>query len=116
MTQSEYFDAFESLCREELATTHAKNRDYASSSDPFLNFHLIERLTGGRVTTEDGILVRISDKLSRIGNLLDGHKPDVVDEKLDDTLLDLAVYAKILRIYLRTARDAKGIQVVEAQP
>lgn len=44
------------------------------------------------VTPIQGILVRLTDKLSRAGQLSSG-KPDEVGENIEDTFKDIAVYA-----------------------
>jgi len=75
----------------------AKNADYANS-DPFSNFRLVEKLWV--TTVEKWILVRMSDKMSRICNLID-KEAQVKDEAITSTLLDLANYATILSIYLK---------------
>jgi len=98
MTQTEYFQEFERLMAEELETTRMKNSDYAHASDAFANFRLIENITQGRISLEDGILCRITDKIKRVASLL--QKPaEVKEESLDDNLKDIAVYCRIWRIY-----------------
>lgn len=72
----------------------AKNADYAGTTDPFANFMQVENL--GISTAEKGILVRITDKLSRISNLLET-EAQVKDEAITDTLQDMANYAVILK-------------------
>jgi hypothetical protein len=74
-----------------------KNKDYANSEDPFKNFRVCEAL--GACSIEAGIVVRMSDKMSRITNLLE-KEPDVVEERITDTLVDLANYAIILKCYI----------------
>jgi hypothetical protein len=81
----------------QIATS--KGADYtAGSGDPFANFRLTESL--GITTVEAGILVRMTDKFARLTNLTSGRKLQVREETLEDTLLDLANYALILRSYL----------------
>jgi hypothetical protein len=100
MKQADYLQQFQTEVQQMFETTSRKNSDYANANNAFANFTLIESLTGGEVKTEQGILVRMSDKMSRIGNLL--HKEgNVKDEAVEDTLQDLAVYAMILKIYLQ---------------
>lgn len=89
----------EKLDKDNLELAKRKNADYAGSDDAFKNFKLIEALTDGSVSVEQGILVRISDKVQRIAHLLE-RENQVQDEKLSDTVNDLSVYAKILKIYL----------------
>jgi hypothetical protein len=99
MLQRDYLNRFEDLSREHFALTERKNKDYAGEDNPFRNFELIEVLTNGRISTADGILVRMSDKIQRVANLL-AKDPDVVGESILDSLDDLSIYAKILRIHL----------------
>ena len=66
-----------------------------------------KRADYGQTTTETfakfgpiAMLVRMHDKIGRLDNLLTGKTPDVVDERVEDTLLDLANYALITLIEL----------------
>lgn len=98
MTQEQFLKRLEVLYSENVEVSRRKNADYANSADPFKNFRMIELLTGGATTVEDGILVRMSDKMARIATLLKS-EAQVTDEKLKDTLQDLANYAMILQMY-----------------
>ena len=75
-----------------------KSRDYSGEEDAFKNFKMCETL--GVCSVEAGILTRMTDKLSRVANLLTAEKatPEV-DESISDTLMDLANYAIILKVY-----------------
>lgn len=67
----------------------AKNHDYAGGkeqSQPFANFQRTESL--GITSTEQGFLVRLSDKLSRLATFTAGNQLKVKDEGVWDTLLD----------------------------
>lgn len=99
MTQEEYFKRFEAESEMENALTGSKNKDYADPNDAFANFRQIEHLTSGRISAEMGILTRMSDKFTRVANLL-ARPAAVADESILDTLRDISVYAKILRIYI----------------
>lgn len=74
-----------------------KNDDYAGNTDPYKNFKWCEVL--GICSVERGILVRMTDKMSRIVNLLEKEN-SVKDEAITDTLEDLSNYAVILKCYL----------------
>jgi hypothetical protein len=104
MTQELYLSKFLEECEAEYALTKAKNSDYANAEDAFANFTLVEKMTGGRITTEMGFVVRISDKLQRIANLI-SHEPNVADEKITDTLRDLGTYSKLFKIYMDSKRE-----------
>ena len=101
MTQKEYLKEFEDITTKMLEVTKAKNTDYCGGNNAFKNFNIIEELTNGAVTTEEGILVRMTDKISRIATLIKGKDGAVKDEKITDTLQDLANYSIILLIYLK---------------
>lgn len=81
---------------EEIADLHSrKNHDYAPSSDPLANFRLCEKLG---VESWKGVLVRMSDKWSRIQQLTTGKTPK--NESLRDSLIDNAVYSLICVLLL----------------
>lgn len=67
---------------EKMAIVYAaKNHDYGGS------------FTTLRKKYPQAILIRLTDKLSRLETLLAGGSAKVKDESIDDTLLDLANYA-----------------------
>jgi len=99
MTKQDFLEAFAKEIDFMYNTTYLKNKDYTGDGDAFKNFLCIEQLTDKKITAEEGILVRITDKINRIANLI-YKKNSVKDEKIQDTLLDLAVYSIILKIYL----------------
>lgn len=104
MQRKDYLKEFRAITDEMVALTTRKNADYADASDAFQNFRLIERL--GAATTEQGFVVRMSDKLQRIGNLI-SRPNQVKDETIEDTLKDLAIYSILFLIYLRYKNDQK---------
>jgi len=70
-----------------------KQKDYAGEEDIFSNLRLCADL--GLCPADIGILVRMSDKLSRLGNLL--KQPAAVEEEtLEDTIVDLINYSILL--------------------
>lgn len=101
MTQQQYFDAFIAITEKMIQLTKVKNTDYAENDDAFANFKVIEILSHGRITTADGIWVRMTDKIKRISSLL-SREAVGKDEKLTDTVFDLAVYSVILMIWLES--------------
>lgn len=106
MTPEEYMTAFEKLSKQMVETTRRKNHDYAGSSDALFNFKLIEILTQGKISVEQGIITRITDKLSRIISLLDS-EAQVKGESKQDTAIDAAVYFMILAIYMKWKSNNK---------
>lgn len=84
---------------DEIAELHSrKNHDYARSDAPLSNFHKAEALG---VEAWRGVLVRMSDKWSRLEQLAGGKTPK--NESMRDTLIDLAVYALIDVLLLEDA-------------
>lgn len=96
MTRNEFIDFIANKMQTGLGIVVQKNGDYAGDSDPFQNFELSAHLG---VPVPKAIVVRMSDKLQRIANLLD-RDAQVKDESIEDTLLDLANYTYILLAYL----------------
>lgn len=72
----------------------AKNAGYAGAEnpDPWANFRLASSFG---VSPFDGVLVRLSDKWSRIQSLRRNPSNERIGESLLDTLRDLAAYALI---------------------
>ena len=72
-----------------------KNHDYAGETDvdALKNFKLVEYL--GICSIQQGIMVRMCDKMSRMSNLLN-KPPAVKDESFEDTARDLINYTVIL--------------------
>ena len=70
-----------------------KNKDY-SHANPLGNLYECERAGVDSIT---GVMVRLSDKYARAMNLnrkrLKNEEPAVLNEKMEDTLLDNAVYS-----------------------
>jgi hypothetical protein len=96
MTNEEFIANIKQTFLAGLGIIQKKNADYANDADPFKNFRFAE-LVG--VNPYRGILVRITDKLARVSNLLD-KEAAVKDEAINDTLLDLINYTAILKAFL----------------
>lgn len=96
-------DTYE-LFNDALNTMIIKNHDYTGADqDPFKNFKAVESLKIS--TVEQGILVRLSDKFSRISGLLSGPEAKVKDESVFDTIQDAINYFAILHSYLKNKKD-----------
>lgn len=91
----------ERLCAEARELMDRKNRDYASGDndgDPFANFRMCEQM--GVCTTDEGMVIRLSDKLSRLARLVSpGYSAKVTDESITDTLIDVINYAVLISAY-----------------
>lgn len=95
-TQKDFLEDMRAEYQKNLAITEAKNSDYANDNDPFQNFRVCEAMG---IPTEAGFIVRMTDKLTRASNLI-SRENKVSDEKIGDTLSDLANYATIMKVYL----------------
>jgi hypothetical protein len=117
VTGEELAAQFDAITRQLSATVRSKNADYAGIGSAFSNFESIETVSAGAVTAEQGILVRLSDKLSRIANLLGvDHAPflallaciwrasdgAVIGESFEDTCLDTATYFILMALLHRS--------------
>lgn len=119
MSPDEYFTYHKKLCDEARSLSERKNNDYADPSsfekDPlrvFRNFVLCDQL--GICSTEQGFLVRLSDKFSRICNLLRaGHKQTVTDESIEDTTKDIINYLILLMAYRKAKQELERNEVQE---
>ncbi len=91
----------EILCHEARQLMDRKNRDYASgdtNGDPFTNFRLCEHM--GICPTDQGMVIRLSDKIARLARLLaPGYSAKVADETITDTLMDVINYAVLISAY-----------------
>lgn len=90
-----------------LSIMDSKNKDYAKDVDPFANLRTCEIL--GITNTEIGMLVRMTDKFSRICNLV-YKEPDVVDETIEDTIKDLINYLSLLLVYMKDKSNNKDVK------
>ena len=104
ITRDDLLSFHESFCSQAAAVMENKNKDYtgAHGADPFANFTRSEAL--GICSTEQGFLVRMSDKMSRLAAFChEGHLA-VEDEKIVDTLQDLLNYCILLACYLKVSK------------
>lgn len=92
---------FHALIAEICDLHDRKSEDYSEDSDPLSNFKRAAKLG---VSPLRGVLVRMSDKWSRIEQLTSGKTPK--NESLRDSLIDNAVYSLIAVLLL----DDEGVQ------
>lgn len=91
-------EMFKSIVDEMYDIYIAKNSDYGSSvSDTYKDFGLVS------------FLVRMQDKMNRL-KTLNKKESLVKDEKIEDTLLDLANYSILALIELRLDSRKEDIQ------
>jgi hypothetical protein len=91
---------------EELADLHnRKNQDYSEPGQALGNLLAATRVG---LTPFLGVAVRLQDKFSRFENLIrKGGHGAVVDEKIDDTLRDMAIYSLLAIILWEEAAKSK---------
>lgn len=104
MTRDKFLNSISDTFDAGLELIEKKNSDYAGGDDPFKNFRFSE-MAG--ISVEKAIMVRILDKTARIGNLLDRDNA-VMDEKVEDTILDVINYYAILKVYLEGGSKTKS--------
>jgi len=106
MTRDELLLFHEKLCNEGRDLMNLKNRDYSGNhgTEPFANFTRCEAM--GICNTEQGFMVRITDKMSRLSSFLDSGKMHVEDESFHDTVIDVINYMVLLAAYTKE-KDAR---------
>ena len=88
MNDPQFLDeAFAKVCEEMLTVFIKKHKDYGKGN-------ILD-------TGELGIAFRVSDKLNRLKHLL-GTNQKPVNESIEETWIDIAVYAVIAVLYIRS--------------
>ena len=101
MNRPELLKLHDELCKEARKIMEIKNHDYAGGkheSIPFANFTRVESM--GITTTEKGLLVRMTDKMSRLSTFCQEGEFKAKDESLRDTILDTINYGILLYAYV----------------
>lgn len=105
LSQEKYLAEFKKVTDTMYETTKRKNSDYTGDAgDAFKNFTQVENATDGKVSTEEGFFTRITDKYMRFAGFIKNGTLQVADEKIEDTLLDMAVYCILFVIYRRNKK------------
>jgi len=106
MTKQELLENHKKLCEIARSLMEKKNADYAgrSGTEPFANFTRVEAM--GICSTERGMLVRITDKMSRLSSFLESGKLEVANESFEDTIVDVINYMILLHSYLKDKQNA----------
>ena len=100
ITRREGDPRFLALLDEIEALHAAKQHDYGRASDPFANVRASEEWG---VAPWIGALIRATDKVRRLQTF--ANKGTLRNEGVEDSLMDLAVYALIGLILYREGRD-----------
>lgn len=101
MTKQELIENHERLCENARELMKKKNADYAgrSGTEPFANFTRVEAM--GICSTERGMLVRLTDKMSRLSSFVESGKMEVANESFEDTIVDVINYMVLLHSYVK---------------
>lgn len=94
------FNHHKDICNIALELMVKKNNDYAAGSDPFANFRRGEVFN--LCSVEVGILLRITDKLSRLSTFANNGKLVVDNEGYADAIVDIINYCVIFSAYVKT--------------
>lgn len=107
MHREDLLQIHETLCDKSRSLMRKKNADYAGRHgvEPFANFTRCEAM--GICKTEAGMLVRMTDKMSRLSSFLESGKFEVKDESLEDTILDMINYSVLLYAYVTDKKNSK---------
>lgn len=103
MTKSEFQQFQKQFFESILKLSQAKNDDYTGTGDdPFANFK-----RSRRVLPEEGLLLRVEDKIARIESFLDKGTLSVANESAVDACMDVAAYMSILAGLIEAKREPK---------
>mgnify|MGYP001227287601 FL=1 len=100
MNREELLQHHASLCEQAISIMKKKNHDYAGKDgdQPFANFERTESM--GVCSTEQGFLVRVVDKVSRLSTFCSAGELKVDNEGYEDAILDIINYMVLFSAYL----------------
>ena len=106
MTRDELLKSHTELTKKAHELMKRKNADYAggAGTEPFANFTRCEAM--GICTTEAGMLVRMTDKLSRLSSFVEAGAFQVKDESLEDTCVDIINYAILFHSFVQDKKNS----------
>lgn len=113
MTRDELLAFHSDLCADAKALMSLKNKDYAGNEgvEPFANFTRVEAM--GICKTEQGFMVRLTDKMSRLSSFIRAGKMHIKDESFKDTCVDVINYMVLLAAYLKDKEEQSKKNKVE---
>lgn len=105
MHRDELLQHHKALCSKAFELMRRKNADYAGRHgvEPFANFTRCEAM--GICRTEAGMLVRMTDKMSRLSSFVEAGVFQVKDESLEDTILDMINYSVLFYSYIQSKKE-----------
>ena len=83
-----------------------KNHDYAGNTDIFSNFKFAASAAG--ISPPQSILVLLGVKISRLSQLI-GSGKEPLNEKIEDSIVDLINYALLLHGLLKKTKGEKDV-------
>jgi len=100
MNREELLKHHDYLCNTAKEIMKKKNHDYAGKGGetPFANFERCEAM--GVCSTEQGFLVRVIDKVSRLSTFVEAGELKVDNESYEDAILDIINYMILLSGFL----------------
>tara|TARA_E500000331_G_scaffold101369_1_gene98267 strand:+ start:183 stop:500 length:318 start_codon:yes stop_codon:yes gene_type:complete len=104
MNREELMKHHAKLCKEAIDIMKKKNHDYAGEGgeSPFANFTRSEDM--GICSTEQGFLVRLCDKLSRLSTFATAGTLKVDNEGYHDAILDIINYCILFDGYVSSKK------------
>lgn len=110
----DYIDYIRNHHNKAAEITISKAQDYAGSDEPMRNF--IDSAMMAGVTVEQGILVRMCDKIARARSLTErASLGGSVGEKLADTMMDLGNYGAILAYWCENNYNSEEVNQLKLQ-
>lgn len=98
-------DPFEQVLISMVETNRKKRADYAVDGSPWSNFEFTASVLG--IDPADAAVHNVAQKLARLSSLrANGRTDQTANEAVDDTYLDLAVYA-VIALAIRTHPSGK---------
>ena len=93
------------ICNIAKEIMQQKNHDYAGKGGetPFANFERCEAM--GVCSTEQGFLVRVIDKISRLSTFVDAGELKVDNESYEDAIIDIINYMILFSGYLNSKNE-----------
>ena len=108
MNREQLFAHHAELTDKALSIMRMKNNDYAGSGgeQPFANFQRCELM--GVCSAEQGFLVRIIDKVSRLSTFANDGKLAVKNESYEDAILDIMNYCVLMSAYVKSKESEQA--------
>ena len=105
MNREELLEHHAELCQQAIEIMKQKNHDYAGKGgeQPFANFERCESM--GVCSVEQGFLVRVVDKVSRLSTFTSAGELKVKGESWHDAVLDIINYMILFSRYVTSKEN-----------